>query len=96
MEINEEAFGSTQTRLCLNGVHIIDENHLGWGGGGVMLRFLNSTKENQYFILSYMFDPSGICFSFSAIAKMHQEVKNKKEVKPMFFLVFFVGALASR
>lgn len=29
-----------------------------------MVYFLNSTKENQYFILSYMFDPSGMIVFF--------------------------------
>lgn len=46
-------------RLCLNGVRIIDENH---GVGGQC--FLHHTKENQYFILPYMFDPSGMIFFF--------------------------------
>lgn len=27
-----------------------------------MVCFLNSTKENQYFILSYMLEPSGMMF----------------------------------
>lgn len=50
-------------RLCLNGVRIIDANHLGGGQGrGVMVFILNSTKENQYFILSHMFDPTGMIY----------------------------------